>query len=71
MDNSNFISTGSLLGILSISIHVIEKIYAVINHKRIRSKCCGFDTEVSLDVENTTPPGENTSVNLPKITLAK
>ena len=31
-------------------------IYAAINHKRIRSKCCGRNLEASIDVENTTPP---------------
>ena len=31
-------------------------IIALINHKRIRSNCCGVKIETSLDIENTTPP---------------
>ena len=27
----------------------------IINHKRLRSKCCKKTLEVSLDIENTTP----------------
>lgn len=71
-------SVGGLLGLISIVIHVIEKVYMAMNHKRVRSKCCGYHTEVSLDVENTTPPGEKVllksqvgSVNPPKIALTK
>jgi hypothetical protein len=30
-------------------------IYAAINHKRIRSNCCGKVLEASLDVSDTTP----------------
>ena len=27
---------------------------AALNHKRVRSKCCGMKVEASLDIENTT-----------------
>ena len=30
-------------------------IYRTVNHKRIRSSCCGRKMEVSVDVEETTP----------------
>jgi hypothetical protein len=36
-------------------IVAIGLIYSAINHKRIRSNCCGRRVEASLDVENTTP----------------
>jgi len=72
----DYSSVGGILGIASIGIHVIEKFYMVVNHKRVRSNCCGIKTEVSLDVENTTPPAEKAlvksegvSVNIPKNTL--
>jgi len=32
-------------------------IYAAVNHKRIRSNCCGKKIEASLDIEETTPVG--------------
>jgi hypothetical protein len=31
-------------------------ILAVVNHKRVRSNCCGREMSVSVDVEATTPP---------------
>jgi len=37
-------------------ISVAGTIYAAINHKRVRSNCCGTKIEASFDVENTTPP---------------
>jgi hypothetical protein len=35
---------------------VATTILGVVNHKRIRSNCCGKVLSASLDVENTTPP---------------
>jgi len=35
---------------------VSSGIYTVLNHRRIRSNCCGRKIEASLDIENTTPP---------------
>jgi hypothetical protein len=34
---------------------IVGSIYAAVNHKRVRSNCCGKVLEASLDVENTTP----------------
>jgi len=31
-------------------------IYTALNHRRIRSTCCGKKMEASLDIEQTTPP---------------
>ena len=71
-------SIGGILGVASMVIHIIEKVYMAVNHKRVRSRCCGYNTEVSLDVDNTTPPGEKAllkspigSLNPPKIALTK
>ncbi len=45
--------TGSVLGIISILVSVGGAIYAAINHKRLRCKCCGKDLEVQVDVDST------------------
>ena len=37
-------------------------IYAAINHKRIRSNCCGKKIEVSLDMESTSPVKKGNAV---------
>jgi hypothetical protein len=47
----NYTIVGGSLGIASMVISVLT----YINHKRIRSVCCGRTIEASLDVENTTP----------------
>lgn len=44
------------IAIAGIVISVAGSIFAVVNHKRIRSKCCDKKLEVSLDIDNTTPP---------------
>jgi hypothetical protein len=44
---------------------VLLFLYKTCNHKRLRSKCCGVPIDFSVDVENTTPPPENFSVNNP------
>jgi hypothetical protein len=46
----------SILSIVAIVISVGGTVLSVINHKRIKSNCFGQKLEVSLDVENTTPP---------------
>jgi hypothetical protein len=47
--------TTNILGLVGFGISVVGAIYTAINHKRVRSKCCGKVMEASLDVENTTP----------------
>jgi len=50
-------STGGILGAIGIAVSILGAILSIINHKRVRSGCCGKKLELSLDVENTTPPG--------------
>jgi hypothetical protein len=47
-------------------IGLILIIYRAINHRRIRSNCCGRDIQMSVDVENTTPPAERFIVQNPQ-----
>lgn len=51
-------TTSSALAIGSLIVSLGGSILAVINHRRIRSNCCGTKTEVSLDIEATTSPKE-------------
>jgi hypothetical protein len=44
-----------IISIVSLSISIIGSIIAIVNHKRIRSGCCGKTFTASLDIENTTP----------------
>jgi hypothetical protein len=53
MDNN----TNTILSVLALSLSIGGTIIGVINHKRIKSQCCGSKEIVlsSLDIENTTP----------------
>lgn len=54
MDENQYISGGVGASIV-IAIIVLKQVYNAINHKRIRSTCCGRKLEASMDVEDTTP----------------
>ena len=38
---------------------LLASLFYAVNHKRVRSNCCGAKLEASLDVENTTPPNHD------------
>ena len=46
----------TILSIAALATSIAGSILAIINHKRVRSNCCGKDLSLSFDVENTTPP---------------
>jgi len=50
MDDPNVIINYITLGLSIASI-----ILGIINHRRIRSNCCGRIGEVAIDIDNTTP----------------
>ena len=50
MDQSTIIAISGLV------VSIAGSVLAIVNHKRIRSKCCDKKLEVSLDIESTTPP---------------
>jgi hypothetical protein len=41
---------------IALIVAVVGTIVALVNHKRIRSNCCGREMSISFDVEATTPP---------------
>lgn len=43
---------------VSLAISTAAVVLGVINHKRIRSSCCGKEASVSLDIESTSPKKE-------------
>ena len=50
----------AIVSYVAIGLSVATTILAVINHKRVRSTCCGKTADISFDVENTTPPSKDT-----------
>jgi hypothetical protein len=46
-------NTNTLLGILALVISVGTTIIGIINHKRIRSKCCSKKVEIQFDIDST------------------
>jgi hypothetical protein len=53
--------TTSILSYLGVVLGVGSTLLAGINHRRVRSSCCGIKTDVSIDIEDTTPPGKKSS----------
>jgi hypothetical protein len=48
--------SNGILSIVAIVVSIGGTILAIVNHKRVRSNCCGKILTASLDVESTTPP---------------
>jgi hypothetical protein len=59
--NTALLGTGTGGTILTI----LYFIYKTCNHRRLRSKCCGRDLDMSLDIEQTTPPQDRFQVRNP------
>lgn len=51
--------TSTLLGMVALIVSIGGTIIGLVNHKRIRSSCCGKKIEASVDIESTTPQGQN------------
>jgi len=49
----NKMDTGAALGGTGLFISIAGVIYSAINHKHIKSRCCGKEYEVSLDIGTT------------------
>ena len=45
--------TGAALGGTGLFISLVGIIYSAVNHKHIRSRCCGRDLEMSIDIDST------------------
>lgn len=51
MDNA----TTTVISFCGFAVSILTAIIAAINHKRIRSSCCGKEIVASIDIESTTP----------------
>jgi len=63
MDASSWV--GVVGGWIALGLTVAGAIYAAINHKRLRSNCCGTKGEISLDVDTTASPSPKAAPILP------
>ena len=45
-----------IIAIVGLIVSIGGSLLAVVNHRRIRSNCCGIPLVMSVDVETTTPP---------------
>jgi len=55
---------GQYSGYIALLISMGAMIIGVINHKRIRSTCCGREATVSLDIGPTTPSEKKPEVKI-------
>jgi hypothetical protein len=56
MDLNSAYSQAGITGSIIAAMGIAYRIYTAINHKRCKSKCCGYDIENSIDIGDTTPP---------------
>lgn len=56
MSDSISMQIGSIAGYISLCLMIVGSVVAAVNHRRIRSGCCGREVSISLDVDATTPP---------------
>ena len=54
-----------IIGLVALGISIIGSILGVINHRRLRSHCCGQDLIASIDVESTDTK-EDLKIKIPK-----
>ena len=50
----------SVAAYVSIALSIGAIVMGIVNHKRIRSSCCGKEASVSLDIESTSPVQKKT-----------
>ena len=56
----------AIAGYLALALMIADKAYQAINHRRVRSNCCGKEVVASIDVDTTTPPvGKKPAENAP------
>jgi hypothetical protein len=48
-------STGAVAGYVSLALVVAREVFHLINHSRVRSRCCGAVLDASIDVGNSSP----------------
>jgi hypothetical protein len=48
----------TITSIIAIVVSLGGIVLGIVNHKRIRSNCCGKELMASIDVETTTPPNK-------------
>jgi hypothetical protein len=48
----------AISGYIALAISIGAVVLGIVNHRRIRSSCCGRSASLSLDIEATTPPTE-------------
>jgi hypothetical protein len=45
----------NIVAFCGLAVSVLTAVIGAINHRRIRSNCCGKEVTASLDIETTTP----------------
>jgi hypothetical protein len=56
MDNY---ASGGVGAVSVLVLGLLYKLYQIINHRRIRSNCCGKIFVMSVDIDETTTPRQN------------
>jgi hypothetical protein len=70
------LQTGGLSAGFIFGAALLYKLYHVINHHRIRSRCCGQTLDASIDIDGTTatsptPSPQKATTSLPAIKISE
>jgi len=55
-------SSGGIAGLISIFIHIVDKIVVSKCHKRIHSSCCEKNIDIDMEIDNGSPVKQTESV---------
>jgi hypothetical protein len=56
MGDSVTTQIGSYAGYISMVMMIIGSVVVAVNHRRIRSECCGTRGSIALDIDSTSSP---------------
>lgn len=59
-------STG-IIAFCGLAVSILTAVIGAINHRRIRSNCCGKEMSASLDIESTSPQLKGITPSAPSL----
>jgi hypothetical protein len=48
-------ASGGVGAAIMLALGILYKVYTAVNHKHLRSRCCGKECDAALDIDDSTP----------------
>ena len=58
--------SGGVGAAIVLTAGILYKVYTAVNHKHLRSRCCGKEFDASIDIDESTPKKAEVSVETAK-----